>query len=225
MALRGVYDDGMSTGNPYAAPQTPLVYRTNVNVPPGAASRAPLGPLLNRLRLGFGSAHVVLGSAAFGGAVAGLVSHDMELLRASALGMWASAGFFFAWVLVDVLWLYRFWSWIPPEHRYTSMWRSYISPAAACGFCFVPIFSIYWMLVLYLGYDDIMERLRVEVPCSKPPVKVLAIITIVVFFMFWPAAPIVSYLLCRRLEEMADEMHLWRMTSLAGVPAPRAPNA
>lgn len=214
----------MSTVNPYAAPETSFVYRTNVNVPPGAASRAPVGPLLNRLRLAFGTAHVVIGIVAFGGMLFGAIVQNMTLLRNSSFGIWVSLAFLFAWVLVDVFWTYRFWSWIPPEHRYTSLWRRYISPGAACGFLFLPLFSFYWMLVLYLGYDEIMERLRMEVPHSKPPAKTLAILTFVVFIVFWPAAPIVSYLLARRLEEMADEIHLRRTATLAGATIPQAPN-
>ena len=88
----------------------------------------------------------------------------------------------------------------------------------------VPLFGVFWMLALYLGYDEIMERLRVEASCSKPPVKTLAIITVVVFLVFWPAAPIVSYLLARRLEEMAREIHLRRTATTAGATIPQAPN-
>ena len=128
------YDEAMPTAHPYAAPGSSFVYRTNVNVPPGATSRAPVGPLLNRLRLVFGTAHVVIGIVAFGGMVAGAIGGNMELLWNSSLGIWASLALFFAWALVDVLWVYRFWNWIPPQHRYTSLWRSYISPRVACGF-------------------------------------------------------------------------------------------
>lgn len=208
----------MSSVNPYAAPEATCVYRTNVNVPPHAASGAPVGPLLNRLRLAFGAGHVVTGMIALGGMLAGAIAHDMNVVLGSSLGLLASLALFFAWVVVDVIWVYRFWSWIPPRHRYTSLWRRYISPGAACAFMFVPFFNLYWMLVLYLGFDDIMERLRVEVPCSKPPVKMLALMTFIVFIVFWPAAPIVSYLLCRRLEEMAVEMHARTAAVAVGAP-------
>lgn len=213
----------MSTGNPYAAPAASSVYRVDVNVPPGASARAPVGPLLNRLRLVFGTAHVIVGAVAVGGMVAGAVARNMELLRNSSFGVWASLAFFFAWALVDILWVHRFWSWIPPEHRYTSMWPRYISPGTVCGLLFVPLFSFYWMIVLYLGYDEILDRLQVEVPCSRPPAKTLAILTILSFLVFWPAAPLVSYLLARRLEETANEIHWRRTATVARATASQVP--
>lgn len=44
----------------------------------------------------------------------------------------------------------------------------------------------------------------------------------VVFLVCWPAAPIVSYLLARRLEEMANEMHQKLAAPLVGAASPRA---
>jgi hypothetical protein len=91
------------------------------------------------------------------------------------------------------------------------MWKKYISPGTAIGFMFIPYFNIYWMFVIYLGIADIMERMRVQFPCSKGPAKTLAILALVIPLVFFPAAPFLQYMFARHVEEMAREMSA-RMT-------------
>ena len=86
------------------------------------------------------------------------------------------------------------------------MWKKYISPGTAIGFMFIPYFNIYWMFVVHLGIADILERMRVQYPTSKPNPKTLAIMTVVIPLVFFPAGPILQYMFAKHVEEMAREM-------------------
>ena len=62
------------------------------------------------------------------------------------------------------------------------------------------------MFVVYLGIADVLERMRVQYPCSKGPAKTLAILALVIPLVFFPAGPILQYLFAKHVEEMAAEM-------------------
>ena len=195
--------------NPYAA-AGPAMYRQNVFVPHGVTAGPLVKPTLRKVKLATGIAQIVtlVGAIAMF-VLAGLLSGDEGSVLAMAgmgvFGLWYVL--LFAYGIVNVIWLYQFWSWIPPEQRHTNMWKKYISPGAAVGFMFIPYFNLYWMFVMYLGIADIMERLRVQYPCSKGPVKNMAIVAIVVPMVFFPAGPFLQYFFAKHVEEMAAEMH------------------
>ena len=63
------------------------------------------------------------------------------------------------------------------------------------------------MFVIYLGIADIMERMRVQYPCSKGPAKTMAIMSIVIPMVFFPAGPFLQYFFAKHVEDMAREMH------------------
>ncbi len=86
------------------------------------------------------------------------------------------------------------------------MWKKYISPGAAVGFMFVPYFNIYWMFVTYLGMADIFERMAVQYPTSQPSPRTMALVALIVPFVFFPAAPIVQYMFAKHVETIAREM-------------------
>lgn len=206
--------------NPYAqaydpyAPGGPGMYRQNVFVPYGASAGPLVGPTLRKVKLAIGVAQILamfagivllIAGAAMGDETGGVVT----LTGAGLLAAWYLL--LFGYAITNMIWLYQFWSWIPPEQRHTNMWKKYISPGTAIGFMFIPYFNIYWMFVVYLGIADIMERLRVQSPCSKGPAKTLALLTIVVPLIFFPAAPLLQYLFAKHVEEMAREMSAHRM--------------
>jgi hypothetical protein len=202
--------------NPYAAP-APAMYRQNVFVPHGAAAGPLVGSALRTAKLVIGIVQLVALIAGVALLVAGSAMRGDEGSAFLALGMGAFGLWYlllFAYGIVNMVWLYKFWSWIPPEQRHTSMWKKYISPGTAIGFMFIPYFNIYWMFVIYLGLADIMERLRVQYPSSKGPAKTLAIVALVVPMVFFPAGPFLHYLFAKHLEEMANEMQA-RMTGAA----------
>ena len=193
--------------NPYAPPG-PQMYRQNVFVPPGVTAGAPVGPTLRKVKLASGIAQIVTMLAGIALLITGSMmggDGDVFVIVGLALfGLWYM--FLLAYSIANVIWLYKFWSWIPPEQRHTTMWKKYISPGMAIGFMFIPYFNIYWMFVVYLGIADIMERLRVQYPCSKGPAKTLAILALVIPLVFFPAGPFLQYLFAKHVEEMAAEM-------------------
>ncbi|MBX3204410.1 MAG: hypothetical protein KF764_05045 [Labilithrix sp.] len=197
--------------NPYAAPAAgPAMYRQNVFVPPGANAGPLVGPALRKLKLAAGIAQL---TTLLGGTIALIVAGVMGgedggvfiVAGMGLLGLWYML--LFAYSIVNVVWLYKFWSWIPPEQRHTSMWKKYISPGTVVGFMFIPYFNIYWMFVVYLGIADIMERLRVQYPCSKGPAKTLALLTLLIPLGFFPAGPFLQFMFAKHVEAMAEEMH------------------
>lgn len=192
--------------NPYAAPQ---MYRQNVFVPHGASAGPLVGPVLRRVKLAMGIAQIVTMIAAVAFIILGSVmgGDDGGAFAVGGMGLFGLWYLlFFGYAIVNMIWLYQFWSWIPPEQRHTSMWKKYISPGTAVGFMFIPYFNLYWMFVVYLGMADIMERLRVQYPSSKGPAKTLAILTLVIPLVFFPAGPFLQYFFAKHIEEMAKEM-------------------
>jgi hypothetical protein len=179
-----------------------------VFVPHGASAGPLVSPTLRKVKLAIGIGEIVslfVGAAIF---IAGVVTGEDD--GGSVIAGVGFLGLFYLLLLVygivNMVWVYKFWSWIPPEQRYTSLWKKYISPGTAIVFMLVPYFNIFWMFVIYLGLAEIMERLRVQYPCSKGPAKTLAILTIVVSMVFFPAAPFLHYTFAKHLEEMAAEM-------------------
>lgn len=196
--------------NPYAAP-APALYRQNVFVPPGVTAEPLVGPGLRKWKLAAGIAQVVAMVVGFMLIVIGAVmgANDPNppvaiIVGTCILGLWYML--LFAYGILNMVWLYKIWSWIPPEQRHTPMWKKYISPAMLVGFMFIPYFNIYWMFVVYLGIADVLERMRVQYPSSKGPVKTLAILTIVIPMVFFPAGPFLQYMFAKHVEEMANEM-------------------
>ena len=194
--------------NPYAPPGLQM-YRQNVFVPHGVTAEPLLGPTLRKVKLAAGIAQVVtmiggLGLLIAGSAMRGDEGEVLAVIGIVMLGLWYML--LFAYGIANAIWIYKFWSWIPPEQRHTSMWKKYISPGMAIGFMFIPYFNIYWMFVVYLGLADIMERMRVQYPCSKGPAKTLAILALVIPMVFFPAGPFLQYMFAKHIEEMAAEM-------------------
>jgi hypothetical protein len=195
--------------NPYAAPG-PALYRQNVFVPPGEKSGELPSPWLRNTKLALGIVQLsslLFGIAAF--VAAGVVDSGdddggaLVVAGALLLGVWYLA--LIAYGLVNLIWVYKFWSWIPTEQRHTKMWKKYISPGTATVLMVVPYFNIYWMFVVYLGICEIFERLAVAYPTDKPSPKNLAIATLVVPLVFFPAGPFLHYLFDKHVEAMAKE--------------------
>jgi hypothetical protein len=195
--------------NPYAAGAGPM-YRQNVFVPYGATAGPLVGPTLRKLKLGLGITQIVAMLIGFtmlivGGAIGQDAGAILALVGTLVLTLWYLL--IFGAAIVNVIWLYQYWNWIPPDQRYTSMWKKYISPGTAVGFMFIPYFNIYWMFVVYLGIAEILERMRVQYPASRGPAKNLALMALIVPIVFFPAAPFLQYMFAKHVEEMAGDMH------------------
>jgi hypothetical protein len=193
------------------------MYRQNVFVPYGATTKPLVGPTLRKVKLALGIAQLI---TLFGGlalVVSGAVLENDTGRVLAIIGMCVFGLLYlvlFGYAIASGLWIHRFWSWIPPEQRYTNMWKKYISPGTAIGFMFIPYFNLYWMFVVFLGIADIMERLRVQYPTSKGSAKTLAILTVVIPLVFFPAGPFLHYFFAKHVEEMAREMQV----RMPGVP-------
>lgn len=187
----------------YAPPAPPPGYRHNVFVPPGATASAVPSPSLRNAALALGVVQGVALLGAVGLMIAAIQESDGELGIASGVGwgVWWLA--LIAHSIVNLVWTYRFWSWVPPEHRHTSLWKKYISPGQAVGFLLIPYFNLYWMFVMMLGMCEVFDRLAVAYPIGKRPPKDLAIASIVVQFVFFPAAPFLQWMVDKELEAMA----------------------
>lgn len=208
----------------YAAQGQQPLYRANVFVPPGAAGGGLVSPALRKIKLGVGVVQMLCllaGSAVL--VVAALEgSQGIQDGSAFAMAMALFMGWYvllFVYGLTHAIWVYKFWSWIPPEQRYTSLWKKYISPGTAVGFLFIPYFNIYWMFVVYLGISDVLERMRVQYPSSKGPAKTLAILALVIPLIFFPLGPFLQYFFAKHVEGMANEMQA-RMPAANAAPAP-----
>jgi len=196
---------------PYMHPQgaAPL-YRQNVFVPEGARMAPLLGPGLRKSKLVLGILQVLcmLGGVLF--FILGAVMSDggdggpFMAVGGILFGLWYML--LIAYGIVGMVWTYKFWSWIPPQQRHTNLWKKYISPGQALGFMFIPYFNIYWMFVVYLGIADILERMRVEYPTDKGPAKTLALMRLIVPFVFFPAGPFLDFYFDRHVEGMAADM-------------------
>ncbi|AKV04008.1 hypothetical protein AKJ09_10671 [Labilithrix luteola] len=188
------------------------MYRENVFVPPGQTRAGTVpSPWIRNVRLGGG----VLQVLALVGFVAGLIvsasgdtkAGEMDPAAAVAVGL---MGLWYVLLLatsiLNLVWIYQFWSWVPPEQRHTKMWKKYISPGQALGFLFIPYFNIYWMFVMFLGIHDVLDRMRVAYPTREVPSKPLALMALIVPFVFFPAAPFVQFFFEKHAERIAHEM-------------------
>lgn len=196
----------------YAPPQAPPVYRQNVFVPPDAVAGPLLGPGLRVAKLVLGILQMVAATTGLVllviGAVVGLDDGGQTYLviGGSLFALWNLL--IIAYAVVTLVWAYKLWSWIPPEHRYTELWKKYISPLQATLFMLIPFFGLFWIVVLNLGIADILDRMRVAYPTKKQSAKTIALINTIVGFVFFPAAPFTDWLFDKHVEELAAEMHV-----------------
>ena len=193
--------------DPYA-PSQQMMYRENGFVPHGAVVGPLPNPNFKKAKLALGIAQLVAMLGGIGMIIAAAVMDDdgapLAIIGSVGLGLWylLLVGHF----VLTMMWFHAFWSWVPPDQRWTSMWKKYISPGTLVGFMFIPYFNIYWLFVTYLGLADVMERMRVQYPTNKPPAKTLALLTVIGGILFFPAAPFLQYFFQKHLEEMARDM-------------------
>ena len=184
----------------------PEHYRQNVFVPEGASAGPLPDPRVRKWRLALGIARFSIAMASSGILIAGAVRHDERFTIAGLAVLTPAYMAAIAESLLAMIWLYRMWAWIPPAERHTKLWRKYISPNAAVGMMFLPYFSIFWMFVVYLGMVDVLERLEASFPTKRESPRQLAMVAIIGSMVFFPAAPILHYLLDARIEAHAAAM-------------------
>jgi hypothetical protein len=131
---------------------------------------------------------------------------DDVLLAAGmgALGLWYAL--LVTYGIINMVWTYKFWSWIPPEQRHTSMWNKYISPGSAVAFMFIPYFNLYWMFVIHLGIAEILDRMRLAYPTTKGSPRNAALVATIGSMLFFPVGPFLHWYFDKQVETLALEM-------------------
>ncbi len=56
-----------------------------------------------------------------------------------------------------MVWLYKAWSTVPPAMRFTASGTA-VTPGTAVGYCFIPIYNLYWVFVANVGLCEAIDR-------------------------------------------------------------------
>ena len=135
--------------NPYAPPQVAFVpYNGGGNVP------VPGGTMKWLYMAGF---FVPVLFIIVGAMLAGAMGNDSDGGNAVAAILPLSMILFVLVPVAALVWLYKSWSAIPPQMRYTDGGK-WVSPGAAIGFLFVPFYNWYWVFVANVGLCDAINR-------------------------------------------------------------------
>lgn len=166
--------------NPYAPPQQPFVpYAGGGNIPvPGAAMKwLYMGGFLGTFLFLVG-----------GGILIGALGSDSDGANAVSALLPISLLFLLLVPIAACVWLYKSWNAVPPQMRYTDGGK-WVSPGAAVGFIFVPVYGWYWMFVANAGLCDAINRTLVAAGGQPRAPKGLAIACCVIALI-----PYVNYL-------------------------------
>ena len=128
--------------------------------------------------------------------------------------LFALAVVLWIWLVVIVyIYIYRMWWMLPASYARTS-------PGKAVGFCFIPVFNLYWVFVVYYGWSKDYNRFLQETgrPFSRRMPEglfltmcVLIVLGAIPFINYLVMIPnmiislIVFYKICSAIDSMADE--------------------
>jgi hypothetical protein len=113
----------------------------------------------------------------------------------------------YAQIFIGLFWIYKVWSWLPEDQRWTKNWKGRIDPAMAAGMMLIPYFHYYWMFVIDCGICDAMDRLAVQYPTTRIAPKQLAIAAgICQIIVPLPVGSILWFMFMSRIEAMTREM-------------------
>ena len=110
-------------------------------------------------------------------------------------------------VAAGLVWLYRAWSWLPWDQRYSRHWKSWIPPSHAALMLLIPYFHYYWMFVVNCGLCDALDRMRVSYPTREAAPKNLAIMACICQLLIpVPVGGILWLVFMAKIERMTREM-------------------
>lgn len=110
-------------------------------------------------------------------------------------------------IAAGLTWLYKAWSWLPWDQRYTKHWRSWLTPGQVALMMLIPYFHYYWMFVANCGLCDALDRLRVSYPTRRAAPKQLAIAACICQLVIpFPVGTILWLIFMNRVEAMTREM-------------------
>lgn len=196
--------------NPYnPAPDDPYRQRTErASFPPiaGGARKAFLAVLIS---MGLGT---LVSAALF--AITAIVSERSHgdhredgFMVAGILVVLFTILLIYAQVAAALTWVYKAWSWIPPEERHSRHWKSWIVPSQAAWMLLIPYFHYYWMFVINTAMCDAMDRLRVRYPTREAAPKTLAIAACICQLIVpFPVGSVLWLIFMSKIERMSREM-------------------
>ncbi len=115
--------------------------------------------------------------------------------------------FVYGQIAAGLVWLYKAWSWLPWDQRYTRHWRSWLQPGQVALMMLIPYFHYYWMFVANCGLCDALDRLRVSYPTRDAAPKNLAIAACVCQLLIpFPVGTVLWLIFMTRVERMTREM-------------------
>jgi hypothetical protein len=132
---------------------------------------------------------------------------DEALMVGFVACMMAGILLLYAQIFIGLFWIYKVWSWLPEDQRWTKHWKGRIDPAMAAGMMLIPYFHYYWMFVIDCGICDAMDRLRVQFPTTREAPKQLAIAACISQLIIpLPVGSILWFLYMSRIEAMTRDM-------------------
>ncbi len=132
---------------------------------------------------------------------------DETLMVVGMVALFAMMFMLYGQIATGLVWIYKAWSWLPQDQRYTRHWRNWITPGQAALMMLIPYFHYYWMFVANLGLCDALDRLRVSYPTRDPAPKSLAIAACVCQLLIpFPVGSILWLVFMGKVERMTREM-------------------
>jgi hypothetical protein len=132
---------------------------------------------------------------------------DDGLMGIGVLAFLALMFLLYGQIAAGLVWLYKAWSWLPWDQRYTSHWRGWLTPSQVALMLLIPYFHYYWMFVANLGLCEALDRLRVSYPTREAAPKNLAIAACVCQLVIpFPVGSILWLIFMGKVEAMTREM-------------------
>ena len=132
---------------------------------------------------------------------------DETLMVVGIVAIFALIFLLYGQIATGLVWLYKTWSWLPQDQRYTRHWKGWLTPSQVALMMLIPYFHYYWMFVANCGLCDALDRMRVSYPTREAAPKGLAIMACICQLVIpFPVASIVWLVYMGKVERMTREM-------------------
>ncbi len=207
----------MNQPGPYLSPspspfgQVAAPYRAQAPgsafAPLGSATRWVFAVIVGLMGLGFSVTVTTWTVAIIGSEHNERHQPDETLMGIGVAGLFVIVLLLYAQVAAALVWVYKAWSWLPWDQRYTRHWRSWVSPSQAALMLLIPYFHYYWMFVANCGLCDALDRMRVSYPTREAAPKNLAIMACICQLVVpIPVGSILWLVFMAKVEAMTREM-------------------
>lgn len=175
--------------------------------PIGSATRWVFAAIIALMSLGFGVAVFAWTFAIIASESSPNHQPDDGLMGLGFVGIMLLVFLLYGQIAAGLVWLYKAWSWLPWDQRYTRHWRGWLTPSQVALMMLIPYFHYYWMFVANCGLCDALDRLRVSYPTREPAPKTLAIAACVCQFVIpFPVGSFLWLVFMSKVERMTREM-------------------